>query len=141
MAFSRHEPCQNDTDCLNQMNLNLRSLAIYENIIQTEDFNLCAENTPLEATLKNYNLSNLINKPTYYQSNSATCIYVILTNKNNLFKISDIFETSFSDHRKLILTILMSEGFKRKPKEKLYRSYKQFNSEAFKNIWNLDRVI
>ena len=72
MAFSRHIPCQNDTDCLKQMNLDLRSLAIYENITQTEDFSLCVEDTPLETTLKIYNLSNLINKPTYYQSNSPT---------------------------------------------------------------------
>ena len=70
--------------------------------------------------------------PTYYQSNDPTCIDLILTNKKNLFKLSDTFETGLSDHHKLISTILKSGGFKGKPKEKIYRSYRQFNSEGFK---------
>ena len=37
-----------------------------------------------------------------------------------------------SDHHKLVSTILKSGGFKGKPKEKIYRSYRQFNSEGFK---------
>ena len=57
---------------------------------------------------------------------------LILTNKKNLFKLSDTFETDLSDHHKLISTILKSGGFKGKPKEKIYRSYRQFNSEGFK---------
>ena len=62
-------------------------------------------------------MSNLINKPTCYQSNNPTYIDLILTNKNNLFKLSGTFETSLSDHNKLISTILKSRGFKGKPKE------------------------
>ena len=57
---------------------------------------------------------------------------LILTNKKNLFKLSDTFETDLSDHHKLISTILKSGGFKGKPKEKIYRSYRQFNSKGFK---------
>ena len=70
--------------------------------------------------------------PSCYQSNNPTCKDLILTNKKNLFKLSDTFETSLSDHHKLISTILTSGGFKGKPKEKIYRSYRQFNSEGFK---------
>ena len=37
-----------------------------------------------------------------------------------------------SDHHKLISTILKSGRIKGKPKKKIYRSYRQFNSEGFK---------
>ena len=78
-------------------------------------------------------MSNLINtRTTYHQSNNPACIDLNLTNKKNLFKLSDTFETGFSGHYKLISTILKSRGFKGKPKEKIYRSYRQFNSEGFK---------
>ena len=70
-------------------------LATYENIILIGDFNLCVENRHLEATLENYDLDNQINMPTCYLSNDPTCIDLILTNKKNLFKLSDTFETSF----------------------------------------------
>ena len=70
--------------------------------------------------------------PTCYQSNDFTCIDLILTNKKNLFKLSDTVETGPSDHHKLISTILKLVAFKGKPKEKIYRSYRQFNSEGFK---------
>ena len=69
---------------------------------------------------------------TCYQFNDPTCAHLILTNKKNLFKLSDPFETGPSDHHKLISAILKSGGFKGKPKEKIYRSYRQFNSEGFK---------
>ena len=73
------------------------------------------ENTYLEATFENYDLSNLINKPTCYQSNDPTCIDLILNNKENLFKLSDTFEASLSDHHKFISTTLKSGGLKKKP--------------------------
>ena len=70
--------------------------------------------------------------PTCYQSNDSTCIDLILTNKKNLLKLSGTFKTGLYDHHKLISTILKSGGFKEKPKEKICRSYREFNSEGFK---------
>ena len=72
----------------------------------------------LEATLESYDLSNLINKSTCYQSNNPTCIDLVLTNKKNLFKLSDTFGTDLSNQHKLISTILKSGGLIGKPKEK-----------------------
>ena len=99
-------PCQNDNEFLNRINSILdHYLTTYEKIILIEDFHLCVENTHFEATLENYDLGNLMNKPTCYQSNNPTCIYIILNNKKNLFKLSDTFETRFS------FTINLSELF------------------------------
>ena len=46
--------------------------------------------------------------------------------------LSDTFKTGLSDHHKLFSTILKSGRFKGKRKEKIYRSYRQFNSKGFK---------
>ena len=104
-------------------------LTTYKNIILIGDFNLCLENAHLEDALENYDLNNLINKPTCYRPNNPTCIDLILTNKKNLCKLSDTFETGLSDHHQLISTILKSGGFKRKPKEK-NMWIRQLNSEG-----------
>ena len=66
-------------------------------------------------------LSCLISKPTCFQSINPTCIDLILTNKPNLFKLSANFETSLSDHHKLISTIMKSSSVKGSSKKKIYR--------------------
>ena len=80
-------------------------------------------------------MNNLINKPTCFHSNTPTCIDLIITNKKNLFKLSNYtFETGISDHHKLVSTILKSGSFKGTPKIKIYRSYKKFELENFNRI-------
>ena len=128
-------PCQNDTEFLNRINSILdHYLTTYENIILIGDFNLCVENTHLEATLENYDLDNLINMPTCYQSNDPTCIDLILTNKKDLFKLSDTFETGLCDPHKLISTILKSGGLKGKPKEKYTDHIDNLTPKVLKKI-------
>ena len=105
-------PCQNDIEFLNQINSILdHYLTTYGNIL-IGNFNLCVDYTHLEATLENYDLSNLINKTTCYHFNNPTCSDLIMTNKKNLFKLYDTFEVGLSDHHKFISTILKSGGFK-----------------------------
>ena len=98
------------------------------------DFNLSIENQRLDALIQAYNLNNLINKSTCFQSNTPTCIDLILTNKKDLFKLSNTFETGISDHHKLVSTILKPGSFKGTPKIKIYRSYKNFELENFNRI-------
>ena len=86
-----------------------------------DDFNLPVENSHLEAILQAYDLSNLIKKPTCYQSYTPSCIDLILTNRKHLFQLSNSFETGLFDHHKLIRTIPKSGGFKGAPLEKMYR--------------------
>ena len=79
-------------------------------------------------------MNNLINEATCFQSNTPTCTDLILTNKKDLFKLSNTFETGISDHHKLVSTILKSGSFKGTPKVKIYRSYKKFELENFNRI-------
>ena len=82
--------------------------------------------------------SSLIKKPTCYQSNTPSCIDLILTNRKSLFKFSNTFETGLSDHHKLICTILKPGGFKGAPIEKTYRSYKIFDVSNFKSTLKIE---
>ena len=97
------------------------------------DFNLSVDKSHLEAN----DYSSLAMKTTCYQSNMPSFIDLILTNRKNFFKLSNIFETGLSDHHKLVCTILKSVGFKGERIEKIYRSYKTFEVNNFKTSWNL----
>ena len=89
----------------------------YENLILTEDFSLSNENRYIDAVVQAYTLNNLINYLTCFHSNIPTCFDLILTNRKNLFKLSNTFETVLSDH--LISTILKLGSFKGTPKIKM----------------------
>ena len=128
-------PSQSDNAFANRLSLIIDYYSPkYENLILIGDFNLSIENQHLDALIQAYNLNNLINKPTCFQSNTPTCIDLILTNKKDLFKLSNTFETGISDHHKLVSTILKSGSFKGTPKIKIYRSYKKFELENFNRI-------
>ena len=90
----------------------------YENILATGDFNISIDNSHLEAFMQAYDFSSLIKKPACYQSNTPSCIDLILTNRKRLVKLSNTFETGLSDHHQLVCTTLKSEGFKGTPLRK-----------------------
>ena len=75
----------------------------------TGDFNLTVENKNLEVFLNTFDLEYLIKKPTCFQSASPSCIDLILTNKKEFFKNSNVFEVGISDHHSLIVTVLWSQ--------------------------------
>ena len=81
----------------------------------------------------NMNSSNINSKINI--KHTSTCIDLTLTNKKNLFKLSNTFETGISDHHKLVSTTLKSGRFKGTPKMKIYWSYKIFEIENFNRIW------
>ena len=49
-------------------------------------------------------LECLIQRPTCFQSSNPTCIDLILTNKKQIFKNTDVIEVGISDHHSLIVT-------------------------------------
>ena len=83
-----------------------------------------------------YNLNNLIKETTCFQPNNHSQIDLILTNQKSMYKFSNTFVTSLSDHHKLISTVSKSGSFKGTPRIKIYRSYKSFNIDNFKSILN-----
>ena len=49
-----------------------------------------------------------------------------------MYKLSNTFGTGISDHHKLISTVAKSGSVKGRLREKIYRSYRSFNIEIFK---------
>ena len=71
------------------------------------DFNMTVENKNLEVFMNSFGLECLIKKPTCFQSKNPSCIDLILTDKNDLFKNSNVLEVGISDHNSLIITLAL----------------------------------
>ena len=82
--------------------------------------------------MNSFGLECLIKKPTCSQSKNPSCIDLILANKKDLFKNSNVLEVGISDHHSLIITALKSQLVKGNAKTKLYRDYSEFNMDNFK---------
>ena len=95
------------------------------------DFNLTVKNKNLEVFMTTFDL-HLMKKPTCFQSTSPSCTDLILTNRKELFKNSDVLEVGISDHHSLIGTALRCQLVKSKTKTKLYRDYISFDIKLFK---------
>ena len=121
MAFELHQRkfleiykphSQNDIKFLNRIfSIMAYYWRTYENILTIGDFNLSVDNSYLEDFTQGYDLGSLIKKPTFYQSSTPSCIDLILSNRESLFKWSNTFETDLSDHHKLVFTVLKSGSF------------------------------
>ena len=104
-------PIQNETEFLQQLNLGLAFYyPRYENITTIRDFNMTVENHHLSDFMQTLAFSCLTTKPPCHQSKIAACIYLILTNKKNLFKFPD--NDWSSDHHMLMSTIMKSGNLK-----------------------------
>ena len=73
--------------------------------------------------MKNQRVSNTKN---------IICIDLILTNKKDLFKNSNVLEVGISDHDSFIITALKRKLVKGNAKTKLYLDYSEFNVDNFK---------
>ena len=126
-------PSQNEKYFLDHLSNTLGQLSCqYDKAILIGDFNLTVENNNLENFMNIFDVECLIKKPTCFQSLNPCCIDLILTNKKELFKNSDLFEVEISDHHSSIVTALKSQLLKGNPKTKLYRDYSSFNLDIFK---------
>ena len=74
----------------------------------------------------------MIKKPTCFQSSNPTCRDLILRNKKEFFKNTDVIEVGISDHHSLTVTALKSLLLRGNAKTKLYRDYSSFNIDHFK---------
>ena len=79
------------------------------------DFNVSVDNSHIEYFIQGSDLGSLIKKPACYQSDTPSCIDLILRNRERLFKLSNTFETGVSDYHKLVCTVVKSGGFQVAP--------------------------
>ena len=86
-----------------------------------------------------FSLTNIINGKTCSKAQKGTSIDVLLTSRPRRFHKTGIFETGFSDHHKLILSVFRSYFIRIPPKTIEYRNYKNFNETIF--LHDLDQEL
>ena len=81
----------------------------------------------------NFGLNCLVKEKTCYKNrDNPKCIDLILTNKSRMFQNTTTIDIGLSDFHKLVLTSFRSKHDPGKPKEVIYRDYKKFNNDTFR---------
>ena len=96
------------------------------------DFNLEPTNPVMINFMNSQNFTNLIKNNTCFKG-VGSCIDLILTNRKYCFKNTSSYETGISDHHHLIFSIMKTTFASEEPKKFVYRDYKTFSHENFKN--------
>ena len=132
---SYHPPSQVDTYYFDYLE---RALDIYNNFytnfLLTGDFNSEETETCMHNLLHQYDAKNLVKEKTCFKNaENPSCIDLFITNKYNSFQNTTVVSTGLSDFHKMAVTVLKSTFVKAKPKEIIYRNYKNFDQDIFKN--------
>ena len=96
------------------------------------DFNLEPTNPVMINFMDSQNFTNLIKNNTCFKG-VGSCIDLILTNRKYCFKNTSPYEIGISDHHHLIFSIMKTTFASEEPKKFIYRDYKTFSHENFKN--------
>ena len=130
-----HPPSQDDKFYFNNIG---HALDIYtqnyDKIILVGDFNAEVGEVVLKNFMELYDLKNLVKENTCFKSaENPSCIDLFLTNCSTSFRHTNVISSGISDCHKMIITVLKTTFKKAKPKEIIYRSYKNFDKCVFKN--------
>ena len=129
-----HPPNQDDNYYFNTIG---RALDIYtqkyDKIILAGDFNAEEKEKIFSNFLELYNLKSLVKENTCFKSiQNPSCVDLFLTNCNRSFEYTKAISTGCSDFHKMVVTVLKTTFKKAKPREIIYRSFKHFNRDNFK---------
>ena len=98
------------------------------------DFNIEEADTVMSEFLFNNDSKNLVQQKTCFKiTNNPSCINLFVTNSHKSFQNTITFSSGLSDFFKMILTILKSTFPKVTPKQIVYRKFKNFDLNNFKN--------
>ena len=129
-----HPPSQKDNFYFKNV---ARALDIYtpkyDKILLTGDFNAEEEEAEIKNFMELYDLKNLVKEKTCFKSvQNPSCVDLFLTNCNRSFQHTSVVSTGISDCHKMIVTVLKTTFKKAKPKEIVYRCYKNFDRHNFR---------
>jgi len=109
-------------------------LKSYEKFLLVGDFNSNEADLHLSEFLNNYNAKNLVHDMTCFKSkDNPSCIDLLLTNSPRNFQNTCAITTGLSDFHKMVISVINTSFLKTKHKEIIYRSYKNFINDDFKN--------
>ena len=104
----------------------------HEKLILMGDFNMSTSNPILSQFLNTFVLSPLNIDPTCFKnSKNPSRIDLLLTNFEPSFMKTNVFKTGFSDHHKMISTIMKLHFTRESPTTKYYRDYRKFDIDYF----------
>ena len=129
-----HPPSQNDSFYFENIEraLNVYSQT-YDKFLLVGDFNAEEKEVILSNFMASYSLRNLVKENTCFKSVvNPSCVDLFLTNAYKSFQTTQTVSTGISDFHKMIVTVLKTTFKKAKPREILYRSYKNYDDSAFK---------
>ena len=93
----------------------------------------CRKIKPSSEFLNAYNAKDIVkNKNCFKSIDNPFCVDLILTDKPGSFQHTNVFETSISDHLKLVTTVMKTTFTKASPKCVHYCNYKNFNEQDFR---------
>ena len=126
-------PNQSEEYFLNNISNCLTSyLEKFDNVLILGDLNMVPENKKLQTFLDSYSIENLIKEPTCFKG-KPSLIDVMITNHKNYFKSTCLVDTGISDFHKLTAASMKTYLAKGPPRIQLYRDYKNFDKNCFKN--------
>ena len=108
----------------------------FENVTLIDDFNMIPENKKLSGFCEMNKFEHVILKTISFKGLLPSKIDRLLTNHNETFLISDVYEAGISDHRKMIIAVLRKTFAKGKPKSVFPRCYKNFDQDSFNGTLN-----
>ena len=104
----------------------------YENIILLGGFNVCVDDETMINLCNSYSLNSLIKQPICFKNTeSPSCIDLILTNKPRSFQSTCVMETRLSNFHRMTVSVLKKYFRKLLPKVITYRDFKKFENERF----------
>ena len=106
----------------------------YDRFILIGDFNLNETDPLMSEFLHNNDSKNLVKENTCFKNpNNPSCIDLFITNSSVSFQNTTTLASGLSDGHKMILTVLKTTFPKAKRKEIIYRYYKNYDLNIFKN--------
>ena len=130
-----HPPRQQGEYFLKHVNYALDTYRqIYKKFILAGDFNLHETDPIMSEFLIKNDAKNLVREKTCFKNYvNPSCIDLFITNSSLSFQNTTTFASDLSDFHKMILTVLKTTFQKVKAKEIVYRNFKQFDMNKFKN--------
>ena len=106
----------------------------YDKFLFAGDFNIEDNEPILLEFLTNYDSKNLVKEKTCFKNpENPRCIDLFITNSVMSFQNTTTLATGLSDLHKMIVTVCKTSFQKPKPKEIVYRNYKKFDGDIFKD--------
>ena len=131
---SYHPPSQTDDYYYRNLEKAVDIYAkFYDKFLFAGDFNNEETEPCLSEFLHQYEAVNIVKEKTCFKNpENPSCIDLFITNSASSFQNTSAVSTGLSDFHKMTVTVLKNTFPKAEPKEIIYRNYKRFSSERFK---------